>query len=618
MKSLSFMGSSMFIRILIFLTGVSFLLIGCITPIQKPSFSNIKHPGKFQTVAVADLDNDGFNDILAGGASPGTVVIWYGDGTGVMKDPIFLPIKADVRSIAVGDFIEDGLSDIAISVQREASGIMIWKNQPNRRWTKASSPVSINKYEGIRAADLNRDGHMDLIAANYTSDHQGGIQVWFGNGSGEWSSDRGPTVTGLYMDVAVADLNSDGNLDLIGSGWGTYGALRIWLGNGFGGWASIPWDHKGNYNKLSLGDINNDSHLDILVGTYREGISIFKGRGDGSFSAPPKSGEEGSSLLVPSKPVEEGSFWQVLPVDLDRDGRLDFIAGSMDEKGMLYYRNNGAGGWSNVEMPTIPNVGSFYDIVAEDLNGDGRIDLCTAGFGDGIKIHLEKGDGENRSREIPTPKKAIKNDDYSSLEAIVENDVFKMVDGEPQYKIGSPDVLEITLWKGKGIESTKFEVTVRPDGRISLGLIEDLYVKGLTAYELDALLTEKFKRFIKIPRIDVLIIERKSKRASILGPGTARTGHSGGGFRYLEGRETLSQILSRTGGLHPNANLSRIRLQRRDGQSLTVDMFKVITLGETGRDPLINDGDLIYVPLQNPKTAFMFLARLYPQVCWPL
>jgi len=571
-------------RLFFLLLGIGFLLGGCIKPVPQPSYQNIKHPGKFQTVAIHDLDNDGFKDIIAGGASPGTVVIWYGDGTGIMKDPIFLPIKADVRSIAVGDFVEDGLTDIAISVQREASGIMLWKNQPNRKWIKANGPVSINKYEGIRGADINKDGHMDLIAANFTSDHQGGIQVWFGNGSGEWSSDRGPTVTGIYMDVAAADLNDDGNLDLIGSGWGTYGALRVWLGNGAGGWTAVNQVHKGNFNKLSLGDVNGDGHLDVLVGMYRNGIRIFSGNGAGSFS---KS----------FKPIDEGSFWQVLPVDLNNDDRLDIIAGSMDENGLAYFKNRGAGGWGRIEKPTIPNTGSYYDMVAVDLNRDGVVDVCTAGFGDGIKVHLGSDGGDEWSPGITPQRGMAAEEDYLSADAVPENDVFKTIDGIPQYKIGPSDILEITLWKGKGVESTKFHVTVRADGRISLGLVEDLFVSGLTALELDQLLTEKFKRFIKVPRIDVLILEYKSKIVSVLGPGAGRDNRGGGGRVWLEGRLTLSQLLSRSGGMHQNANLSRIRLQRKNGQSLTVDMFKVITLGEGGRDPVINDGDLVYVPL---------------------
>ncbi|MCK7503753.1 MAG: VCBS repeat-containing protein [Desulfobacterales bacterium] len=99
---------------------------------------------------------------------------------------------------------------------------------------RARAPTEINTYEGLRAADLNGDGHIDIVAANATSDLQGGIQVWWGTGSGSWVPGLSPTVTGIYMDVAAADFNGDGLLDLAGAGWGTHGGLRVWLGNGAG------------------------------------------------------------------------------------------------------------------------------------------------------------------------------------------------------------------------------------------------------------------------------------------------------------------------------------------------------------------------------------------------
>lgn len=568
---------------MILLSGIGLALGGCSKPIQHQAARNLPYAGKFRALAVEDLDNDGHPDVIAGGASPGTVVIWYGDGTGVMKDHVFLPLKADVRSVAVADFIEDGLKDIAISVQREASGIMLWENRPERKWEKANEPITINNYEGIRAADINRDGHMDIIAANYTSDFQGGIQVWQGDGKGGWSPDRGPTVTGLFMDVAVADMNGDGNLDLIGAGWGTYGALRVWLGNGFGGWLATSQIYPGDYNKLSLSDVNGDGNLDILVGTYREGIRIFPGRGDGAFGEP-------------SDPLEVGSFWQVLPVDLNDDGRTDIVAGSIDEKGLVFLKNRGAGGWGRVEKKDIPTAGTYYDMVAADLNRDGFLDICMAGFGNGIQVYMGLEGEDEWKPGVHAKGNAVLAEGYLSQDTVFENSVFKTINGEPLYRIGPGDLLDITLWKGKGVEADRFSVTVRQDGNISLGLVEDLMISGLTALELDQLLTERFSEYIKIPRIDVLVVEKKSKIVSIIGPG-AIVGNQSSGQVYLEGRETLSQILSRAGRLNSKANLSRVRLQQRKGQSLTVDMYKIITLGETGRDPVIEDGDLIYVPV---------------------
>jgi len=176
--------------------------------------------GKFRAVVIEDMDNDGQLDVVGGESSPGAITINYGDGRGRFSDPQYIPISGDVRSVAVADINEDGQPDIVFSVQKESSGIRMLLNQGKRQWKQAKGPIEINKYEGIKTADINADGHMDIIAANATSDVQGGVQVWLGDGKGNWPVESGPTICGVYMDVLAVDLNQDGRLDLVGAGWG--------------------------------------------------------------------------------------------------------------------------------------------------------------------------------------------------------------------------------------------------------------------------------------------------------------------------------------------------------------------------------------------------------------
>ena len=207
---------------------------GCVRNIEKsapppviPKAEGLASAGRFRTVVIADMDNDGNLDIVGGASSPGMVTIHYGDGKGEISRPQNLPVAGDVRSVAVADINEDGLPDIVFSVQKESSGIRVFVNQSRRQWKFEKGPIEINKYEGIRTADINGDGHLDIIAANATSATQGGIQLWLGDGRGNWPIESGPTVSGVYMDVLAADLNQDGNLDLVGSGWGTHGRQLV-------------------------------------------------------------------------------------------------------------------------------------------------------------------------------------------------------------------------------------------------------------------------------------------------------------------------------------------------------------------------------------------------------
>jgi len=573
------------------------LTIGCAKnidqeqPVQWTKAGDLVTSGKYRGVAVSDLDNDGNPDIIAGGTFPGTVAIWYGDGSGGMSAPQFLPFKGDVRSVAVADLDEDGFKDIVLSVQRESSGIMVWLNQSAHRWVRGVSPVEINNYEGVATADINGDGHMDIIAANATSDTQGGIQVWLGDGKGTWPLESGPTVTGIFMDVMLADFDQDGFLDLAGAGWGSYGALKVWFGDGAGGWSSTLPVSKGSFYGLSVGDVNADGNMDVLAGSHRKGVQIFIGDGRGGFTST-------SSL------EENDSFWQALSIDLNGDGLMDLLAGSVNSKGIKAWKNAGSDSWTPIKG-RFPSKGIFYGIEIADLDQDGLDDICAASFGEGIKIWLGKEKGIGLSRAGQAQKVAIQELPAISAE-FEDNNVFTTVSGIPEYKIGPGDVIEIALWKGSA--ANREMITVKPSGNISFNMADNLYVNGFTASQVDDMITSSLVKYIRIPRVDVIVKEYKSKFVTVLGPGASVVGRSGGGKNYLTGRTTIVEIFSQNVSLHQEANLAEVGLRRKQGQTLKLNLFNAILRGETGQDVVLDSGDVIYIPLitKEDKRVYIF------------
>jgi protein involved in polysaccharide export with SLBB domain len=563
------------------------MMVGCAqhkayeTPPQSSKAGGLVGAGKFRAVVIEDMDNDGNPDVVGGALSPGLVTISYGDGKEALSEAQILPVHGEVLAIAVADFNEDGLNDIVFAVDRETTGIRLWVNQSDRQWKQENGPTKIDKYQNLKTADVNGDGHMDVVGANSTSDAQAGVQVWLGNGKGGWITESGPTTTGLYMDAAVADLNKDGRQDLIAAGWGQYGAVRVWLGDGTGRWSSTAPLNKGSYYGVSVGDINGDGHLDILAAAYKAGIQIFLGNGRGGFEMAegPTAGAE--------------SLWKTLVVDLNGDNVVDLVGSSLDSMGILAFRNKSYSGWEPYE-DVFPNTGIYYGMALADLNADGEPDICAASYGEGIQVWPGNAGREIVSRQMGIGQLAAA-DRMAVLAAPQENDVFTTVNGITQYKIGPRDVLEITSWENS--TSKKEEIVVRQDGKISFSFVEDLPVNGLTASELDERLTQNLRRYLRQPRVDVVVKEYNSKNVTLLGAVAYRnTSGTGPGKYRLTGKITLLELLTQAGGSSENAALQSVNVRRKNGESISLDLFKAIHQGDPGKDFVLDDGDVVFIP----------------------
>ena len=559
--------------------------------------------GVYQTVAVGDLNGDQHKDIIGGSSVPGTVAIWYGNGRGAWSFPIFLPVKGDVRSIVLADFDIDGRPDLAFSIKGDNPGIQVWMNRGQEGWEKGKSPADVGKFNGMRTEDINGDGNPDLIAAAAGIDGNGGIRVWFGDGQGGWPTEVGPTSRDEYIDVEVADFNEDGHLDIGGSSIRPNGAIRVWLGDSEGGWSDLDPLELGNFYALTIGDLNRDGHIDLFAGTYQSGIRVFLGDGRGGFAR-----------LSP--PASKGSFWKV--ISGDAGGGQELFASSMDSRGIWVWQ------WQNGSLSSLADFygssGTYYDMVLSDLDSDGGQDLVAASDGQGVSIWAK----EAQTRSFAAVSFSGFGASYTHEKKEVfpinpeENNVFVTIDGRPQYKIGPEDLLEISLWKG--VEETKYLVPVRPDGMITFTFLEDIKVSGLTAQQVDDMLTSELSHYIRHPRVTVRVKEYNSKFVSLLGaiepvsgviigPDTPRGSRSGPGSYALTGKTTLLQAIARAGGPTEQANLRQVIVRRETGQAVTVNINKVITQGDASQNIVLDSGDTVLVPpvAEDPRNrVFVF------------
>jgi polysaccharide biosynthesis/export protein len=158
------------------------------------------------------------------------------------------------------------------------------------------------------------------------------------------------------------------------------------------------------------------------------------------------------------------------------------------------------------------------------------------------------------------------------------------------YIIGAQDRLEISVWKEPTLTET---VPVRPDGKISLPLLNDVQAAGLTPEELSQQITKGLKKFLTDPQVTVIVTEILSQRVYILGE-VSRAG----AYPLLPGM-TVLQALSSCGGFTQFANLKKIyvlRVENGKQEKLPFNYKDVVNGTEPGQNILLKAGDTIVVP----------------------
>ena len=159
----------------------------------------------------------------------------------------------------------------------------------------------------------------------------------------------------------------------------------------------------------------------------------------------------------------------------------------------------------------------------------------------------------------------------------------------PDYVIVSDDTLHISVWKEPDLTAT---LPVRPDGKISLPLLNDIPAAGLTPMQLAASITEKLKKYIADPRVTVVVAAMNSRRIFVSGEVT----HSGA--MPLLPHMTMLQALS-AAGFTQFANLKKIYLLRTEnGQQVKLPFnYKEVVKGKNPQQNImLQPGDTIVVP----------------------
>jgi uncharacterized membrane protein len=372
------------------------------------------------TVAVADLNGDGKLDIAAvnqcanNTCSTGNnigVLFGNGDGTFRASTPYQVAGLQNASYAATADLNGDGKLDLVFADQHgltgTSGGALVFLGNGDGTFGSGQS-YSSGGYgtHSVVLADVNKDGKLDLVMANQCATSSlcgrtdnGQVAILLGNGDGTFQ----PVQTynsggsGTYS-IAVADLNADGNLDVVVAN-GNSSTFTVLLGNGDGTFQSATSFASGGYfpTSLAVTDVNGDGKPDVLVSNFCPDstcgsngvISVQLGDGHGSFT-PFQSYSSGGNRAGP-----------LALADLNGDGKLDIAVQNLCATGatpqncltgtMGVLLGNGDG---TFQAPTTTSLlsgytGSSFQLAVTDFDGDGKLDIAMGPAG----VLLGNGDG---------------------------------------------------------------------------------------------------------------------------------------------------------------------------------------------------------------------------------
>jgi polysaccharide export outer membrane protein len=161
---------------------------------------------------------------------------------------------------------------------------------------------------------------------------------------------------------------------------------------------------------------------------------------------------------------------------------------------------------------------------------------------------------------------------------------------DPAYQIGPEDVLDISVWKEPDVSRV---VPVRPDGRISLPLINDVQASGMSPQQLAKTISEKLHKYLNDPQVTVIVTQINSQRVYVVGEVL-----KAGAFPLTPGM-TVLQALSSAGGFTTFADVKKIHVMRlSEGKHIELPFnYRDVLKGDNPDQNIkLEPGDTVVVP----------------------
>ena len=374
------------------------LLILCCCPLfvwaQAFQLSNEQMPASLTTGATmdvesADLDGDGDLELVLAGEALANLV-FFNDGSGnFATDPERLlpelnpndPYPGeDSEDVAIADFDQDGDPDL-LFVSEDTPGHELLLNDGNGKFTFCEYQFATSVANAVAVFDINQDNYPDVIIGN-----NGPNQLYINDTNGGFTNEtasRWPNNSDQTQDLKLADLDNDGDLDIIEGaevGWS-----NIYINNN--GIFTEDNQRLPSFNqlmetrKVTVGDLNGDNHPDLYFANvgWNPAINgkdrLLINDGNGFF-------EDVTDTNMPSVVL---TTLEAIFMDVNQDGHPDIITTNFVEPSQQAYKvfiNDGEANFSLASNAIFPNntYTQGVGLHPADFNGDGFIDVYFANY----------------------------------------------------------------------------------------------------------------------------------------------------------------------------------------------------------------------------------------------
>ena len=396
---------------------------------QKPTTSRLKgYAGGPYKVIAADFTGDRFIDVILGYHAIGVLAVEEGDGRGNLT-PLARNVFSDenrtlnpddatwslphVHNMAFGDVDRDGKLDLVFAVggvNRVKPGrVVIARNAGQGRFTRMAEYATPSEAKGVRFADMDQDGTLDVLYTARGSGYENDLAVgllYIRAGQGGWKfgpAIESPAGRSAYY-IEMADLDNDGFQDvlipnehdscvtyLINPGKTIFTDNRPLSPRKVIA-SQIPGRRSHAVNDVRAADFNADGNQDLLTANLGTStVSIFAGNGDGTFQK--------DMILEAGK---NGAF--LATADFDSDGDTDFVITHWTENFASVFLNRGDGTFAD-RTDHVTGLGN-YGVAVADLNQDGHPDIVTANYRD-RSMSLLFGIGNGDFKDTVTTSKSL-------------------------------------------------------------------------------------------------------------------------------------------------------------------------------------------------------------------